>query len=169
MGRDANPTGPRSGPSGPQLLWAEASGHPANRDPYFSTLPYAGCQPCSGVLTAYQEGLFLSCLYSGLSQKGRMDMSCSFALLGVSNEAVCTFFVAVTFEVFLPNDTRIQNFWEALSNFTSGEQPQFFPHSSCAARWAWGQGTHCPVPWGCSPGTSLGLSCGHSVWPLLGC
>lgn len=37
------------------------------------------------------------------------------------------FLIAVTFEDFSSNDTRIQNFLEALDNFTSGERLQAFP------------------------------------------
>lgn len=33
----------------------------------------------------------------------------------------CTFFVAVKFDDFPPDDTRVQYFLEALNNFTSGE------------------------------------------------
>lgn len=58
----------------------------------------------------------------------------------------CVFLIAVTFEDFPSNDTRVQTFLEALNNFTSGEQPQAFPYSSCAVGWARGQGTHCPAP-----------------------
>ncbi|KAM9008228.1 E3 ubiquitin-protein ligase HECTD3-like [Ara ararauna] len=40
----------------------------------------------------------------------------------------------VTFEDFLPNDTRIQNFWEALSNFTSEDLSRFLKFVSGRSR-----------------------------------
>lgn len=60
--------------------------------------------------------------------------------------------LAVTFEDFPSDDTRIKTFWEALNNFTSSEQPLRFSLLFMYSRV--GQGMGYPLP--CSLGMLTG-------------